>query len=211
MISRGKVQLIVAIALGVILAASFITGKESSSTLLRLYSLIVTIVMGLFVAYERYIWRWKWVRKISGVPLLAGTWRGSIISSFKREGKQIDPIPVAIYIAQTASTICVTLFTDESSSTSEKALLIKDIDGRQRLSWQYINTPRPTARNRSDIHHGASELYVGAQPGEGLAGSYFTDRSTHGEITLNEWSPKRYSGAATVHEAPGFTAPQPYA
>lgn len=212
MVSRGKIQVIVLVTLVVILVLSFVTSKLNTTTLFRSYSLAVTVVAGLFVSYERILWRWKPIRKVSGIPLLAGTWRGTLISSFKRDGKQIDPVLVAVTISQSASNIYVTLFTEESSSTSQQALLIKDADGRYRLSWQYTNTPRPAAReNASNIHHGASELFVGTQPGEGLNGSYFTDRDTHGEITFTEWSPKRYGRFAAANDATDFSEPNPFA
>lgn len=213
MVNKNVIQFIV----GVVAAVGFVLalttgGSLTSPMLLKMYSTSVTAVTMLLLLYERYVWRWKWVRKITGIPLLAGTWRGTLVSSFVRpDGAKVDPIPTTIYVTQTASNVTATLFTGESSSISEQANLKKEADGRWRLKWLYVNTPRPEVRDRSDVHYGASEVYVGTQEGDGLVGSYFTDRKTIGELILPEWSPRQYSNAASAQGGTDFKNINPYA
>jgi hypothetical protein len=213
MVNRTVVQFIVGVVAAVGFVLALLTGQSlASPVLLKLYSTSVTVVTLLLLAYERYIWRWKWVRKFTGIPLLAGTWRGILVSSYVRpDGTAVDPIPTAVYITQTASTVTTTLFTGESSSISEQASLKKEADGRWRLKWLYVNTPRPGVRDRSDVHYGAAELYVGTQEGDGLVGRYFTDRKTTGELTLSEWSPHQFSSAASAHSSDSFKSIKPCA
>jgi hypothetical protein len=213
MVNKNVIQFIIGVvaAVGLVLALST-GGSLTPPMLLKMYSISVTAVTILFLLYDRYVWRWKWVRKINGIPLLAGTWRGTLVSSYVRpDGAKVGPIPTAIYVTQTASTVTATLFTGESSSISEQADLRREADGRWRLKWLYVNTPRSGVRDRSDVHYGASELYVGSQEGDGLVGCYFTDRKTTGELTLLEWSPHQFSSAASAHSSDSFKPIKPCA
>jgi SMODS-associating 2TM, beta-strand rich effector domain len=191
---------------------AILTGQALSPTPLRLYSIGGTVVTFVLLAYERYIWRWKPVRWLTGAPLLAGTWRGTLISSYVRpDGSKVDPIPTVIRITQTASTLTVTLFTGESSSVSKAAELKRLSDGRWSLNWLYENTPRPSVRHRSERHCGAAEMSLGGRDGEELAGEYFTDRMTRGELHFGEWSPRQYGSAEAALQATDFIPATPFA
>ncbi|WP_425315447.1 hypothetical protein [Streptomyces viridochromogenes] len=176
--------------------------------ILSIGGLVATLVFSL---WERFIWQWKIVRYFTGVPLIAGTWRGEMVSQYVRpDATRVPPIPTVLYISQTASKVTVTLFTGESKSVSDRVKLIRDSDGIWQLSWQYVNTPRPEVRHRSEPHRGAAQVDIGSQPGEGLQGSYFTDRPTQGELHLGEWSPARYSSAERALASERFQDARPY-
>lgn len=165
----------------------------------------------LLLAYDRYLWRLPLMRKLTGVPLLAGTWRGTIVSTYSgSNGRQRQPILVAILITQTASTVSVSLFTNESTSTSTTTLLTRLKDRRWSLSWSYENTPCATVRDRSVRHCGRAEANVGIENGAILVADYFTDRHTSGEIKLVDWSPSRYGTLKSAFQATNFRRPQPF-
>lgn len=206
-----KVRIGIGIAALVWLGLALLAGQGFSQLPLRVYSIAGTLAALVFALWERFIWKWKPVRYMMGVPLIAGTWRGELLSSYVRtDGTSVPPIPAVIYVSQSASKWTVTLFTGESKSISEQAKLIHDPDGRWRLTWQYVNIPRPTVRDRSERHKGAAEVYIGSQPGEGLEGAYFTDRRTDGELRFPEWSSVRYSSADSAISAGGFGDAKPF-
>ncbi|WP_257034458.1 hypothetical protein [Streptomyces sp. 1222.2] len=206
-----KVRVGIGIAALVGLVLALLAGQGISEIPFRVFSIAGLVATLVFALWERFIWKWKLIRYFTGTPLIAGTWRGELISSYIRpDGAPVPPIPTALHISQTSSKVTVTLFTGESKSVSEHAKLIHDPDGRWRLSWQYVNTPRPGVRDRSERHRGAAEVYIGSQPGEGLEGSYFTDRQTDGELHLVEWSSARYGSAATALTGDGFRDARPY-
>ncbi|GAA2253393.1 hypothetical protein GCM10010232_47670 [Streptomyces amakusaensis] len=206
-----KARIGIGIAALVWLVLALLAGQGFSQVPLRIYAIAGTTAALAFALWERYIWKWKIVRYFTGVPLISGTWRGELVSSYVHpDGSNVPPIPTAIYVSQSASKWTVTLFTGESKSISEHANLIHDPDGRWRLSWQYVNTPRPGVRDRSERHKGAAEVYIGAQLGEGLEGAYFTDRRTDGELRFAEWSPVRYSSADSAFSADGFNHTSPF-
>jgi len=212
LVSRTTQQIIIGIVAVVWLVLALLTGQPLSPTPLKLYSVGGTVVAFVLLGYERYAWRWRVVRRFTGVPLLAGTWRGTLISShIKPDGTKVAPTPTVLRITQTASILTVTLFTGESTSVSKAVALKRLPDNRWSLSWFYENTPRPEVRHRSERHCGAAEVFLGGRDGEELTGEYFTDRMTRGELQLREWSAHSYGTAEAALKATEFGTPQPFA
>jgi hypothetical protein len=187
-------------------------GKPSLSVSSSVLSPLAILSIALLIlAYDRCLWRLPLVRRLTGVPLLAGTWRGTLVSTYScSDVRQRQPILVAMLITQTASTVTVSLFTNESMSTSTTALLTRLKDRRWSLSWSYENTPCATVRDRSVRHRGKAEANVGIENGAILGADYFTDRHTSGEIKLVDWSPSRYGTLKSAFQATNFRQPQPF-
>ena len=204
---RLRIQVIAGVTAAVGLLLVITSGKDGASTFLKAYSYAITISTLLFLAYDRRLWHFRWVRKLTGEPDLRGTWKGTLRSSYKRNGQAIAPIPFILRVTQTASSIKLTLFTGESTSVTEQARLAKDNDGRWKVSWTYSNAPRPAVRDRSDRHLGASEVFIAS---DGLEGSYYTDRLTRGELDLKEWSKTEFDSLQQAYGNPAsFGTPHP--
>lgn len=210
MVHATQIRIIVGIAAAIWFAIALFSESGGEWTALRTVSIAGTAITMLFLAYERWIWRWKAVRYFTGKPDLNGTWRGELHSDFERDGKRIDPIPTVVRIHQTNSQIVVTQFTGESTSLSELAELKKLSDGRYCALFTYTNTPRPGVRNRSDIHTGLCDLNISGDSNS-LSGGYFTSRKTTGDIWFTEWSKRKYGDAQSALEADTFTTPAPFA
>jgi hypothetical protein len=81
-------------------------------------------------------------------------------------------------------------------------------DGTYRVTGVYRNEPKLSVRERSPIHYGALVLDVLGDPAKDLAGHYWTDRSTRGELHSTG---RQVVVAASFEEARGFVwrAPAP--
>jgi len=120
-------------------------------------------------------------------PLIQGTWRGTLSSTWTNpETNQYPaPIPMILVVRQTFLTVSCTLFTAESESRSYSASIHIDEDsGEVRLVYSYTNRPRTTIRDRSPIHDGTVSLQILGNPPKELRGEYWTSRKTTGEINL---------------------------
>jgi hypothetical protein len=74
------------------------------------------------------------------------------------------------------------MITLESSSEFVSAEISRAGDGLYRVSGVYRNEPKLSVRDRSPIHYGAIVLDVQGDPVKSLAGYYWTDRNTRGEL-----------------------------
>jgi hypothetical protein len=206
--NRLRIQIVAGVTAAVGLAISLAYRSSSApSTALRAYAAGTSIAVFLFLVYERYVWHWPPVRRFTHKPDLNGTWMGELRSSYERDGKPIPPIPTILRIHQTNSSQQVTLFTGESASVTEQSQMVKEPDDRWRLSWTYSNKPRASVRHRSDCHLGTAEVTFGL--GDGLVGSYYTDRLTRGELSFPLHSKKLYSSVAGAEkDAASFSRPK---
>jgi SMODS-associating 2TM, beta-strand rich effector domain len=182
------------------------------SFVLRLYVVALSVAVLFSAAYRVFLWRWRLVREFTGMPLLDGTWRGTLLSSYADTvDEAATPIPVALLITQTWSSVVVTLFTAESSSVSRTAELVRLADRRWSLTWFYENIPRPSLRGRSERHRGMAEATISVEKNATvLLVEYFTDRLTAGEMRLVEWSPSRYGTHDSAFQATNFYTPRPF-
>jgi len=178
------VKLTAAVVIAIFAVSSWVTSGEFDLTWLRFFSAAVLIVTLLLTAYDLWLWRIPLVQKLPGVPRnVRGTWKGEIASMWvdAAAGRQVGPIDAFLVVRQTSSMVSVRLFTHESSSSSTLAR-VAEPDGSPVLDYLYLNRPRTRVRDRSPMHHGSVALEVSGRPAHRLAGRYWTDRSSKGEM-----------------------------
>jgi hypothetical protein len=208
-----QTRIAIGIAAGVWFIIAILTNQGLSTVALKTVSIAASIVTVTFLLYDRFIWKLAPMRAITGKPVVAGTWRGTLQSDYVHPGESNPrpPIPIAVRIAQTDSAVFVTLFTAESESITEQGRIAKEADGRWRMNWLYVNKPRPSVHHRSSIHEGVCGLYLSGQHGESLTGQYFTSRKTSGELRLAEWSKHGYGDVSSAMTGTDFGEARPFA
>lgn len=178
------VKLTAAVVIAMVSVSSWVTSGKTDLVWLRFFSGAVLVSTLLLTAYDLWLWRIPVVQRLPGVPRsVRGTWRGTVSSMWvnpdTRQG--IDPVDAYLVVRQTSTTVTVRLVTKESSSSSSLAR-VAEIDGCAVLDYLYLNRPRTAVRDRSPIHHGSVALEVSGTPAHRLAGRYWTDRDTKGEM-----------------------------
>lgn len=181
-----------AFVLIVILAAtSWINSGALDLTAAKYLSATVLIATVLFALWDLLLWRSRWAQLIPNVPLcVRGTWKGTLESSWEDSaGQRIAPKEAYLVVRQTSDQINVTLLTNESRSESSLAAVSKS-EGQSILHYLFFNKPKMKHESISRMHHGSTMLDISGKPARRLAGRYWTDRDTRGELDLDRRSPK---------------------
>ncbi len=149
---------------------------------------IYPINAGLFyflghLAFNKYIWRRKFVQTILGVPDLNGEWACKGVTK-DNDGNVIYEWDANVTISQTWEKIRVYLTTGQSSSRSKSASLVKEPGRGYVLMYSYQNEPRigePELRS----HVGYCELLLDEDL-KTAEGDYFNNkgRVTFGRMKL---------------------------
>jgi len=154
------------------------------SNAIKHISTTISINIVLWTIFIKWAWKFKifypWLVQ---VPNLSGKWEGFLKSNW--DGGKLDPIPTEVTITQSFLHIQIKIKTRESKSNSVGASF--DIDeerGIQQLFYSYVNTPKQSVRNRSEIHYGTTLLHFEGFEVDTLEGEYWTSRETTGEIEL---------------------------
>ena len=136
----------------------------------------------LYYVFDRFIWKWRLLRKIGlvTVPDLNGQWSGTINSSYKPDAQdyQID-----VFITQQWSKILIRLKTEKSHSKSIVASFLTDDPSSPELVYVYDNDPVAMTPESMHSHGGTAKLRI---TDSGLQGQYYTGqgRKTIGDISL---------------------------
>lgn len=160
-------------------------GVAVSGVWFRPFSTVVGVVLLLLVVFDLWAWR---LRMLQGWfvprPDVRGTWRVELRSEWKDPATNQVVAPIAAYLVvrQTYSMLSLRILTTESSSELVAAEICKASDGTYRLAGVYRNEPKLSVRERSPIHYGAIVLDIQGEPVKELAGYYWTDRNTRGEL-----------------------------
>jgi hypothetical protein len=133
-------------------------------------------VVILLLAFDRWMWSWPLLSRLSGRPILGGTWKTELRTTF--QDRQDEIIECYIVIRQTYSTIAVSMLFDRSTSHSRSAELSKE--GRWVLYYVYRSDKSALEPITNPPSRGAVELTVAISPQTHLEGDYWTDQSTKG-------------------------------
>ena len=166
----------------------WLTGGKLEEQWLRFYGAAVFIAVLILGLWEQYLWHLPPFQRLKGVSRdLRGTWKGTLTSFWKSPETGVSPPPKPAYlvIRQTATSVSVTQFTDESRSSSSLGKVTKD-DAGISLVYMYLNRPDNSVEHRSRMHHGSTALNSTGLPATRLKGHYWTDRDSRGELDFKQ-------------------------
>ena len=147
-------------------------------------STTITINIILWLIFIKWAWKWRiFYPWLVPFPNLSGNWKGTVLSNWQGQTQQEKPIEISI--TQTFFNIQVRMKTDESRSYSVGASFDIDQDrGQQQLFYSYMNTPKASVREKSEMHYGSTVLNFEGFKVSKMEGDYWTSRETTGEIKL---------------------------
>jgi hypothetical protein len=198
---RAQVFSIIALAVLVWVCSLWVYGTAVDWAMLKPFGTTVTVVTLLSLFFERVAWKWPLINGyLVRRPVLDGTWRTDLLSSFRdEEGNRVRKT-VFIVVQQTLLTMSLRMYTDKARSFSiAESIRQSNIDDLFEVAVVYQNVPNIAyrqGRDDSQIHFGALHLTdVPAKP-KTAAGPYWTDRNTNGELTLLQRKKVRISSYA---------------
>jgi hypothetical protein len=183
MISRSRVQVIVALVILVFAVGIWGSGDMPKLKWLRFYSVAVIVVLLAFAVWDKWLWRLPFLQQVASVPRdIRGTWKGDL-NSFWKDETGFSPPRKTVYLVvrQSASGVSVVLLTDESRSVSSLATVSSD-GVTASLDYMYLNRPDSRLEERSRIHHGSASFDIIGVPVTRLRGRYWTNRDSRGEL-----------------------------
>lgn len=204
MLTRNQLTTIILIAAllwGALLVAE---GVAVSLTWLKPISFVVGALMALLSAFNLWLWRFSFFRGwLVKRPVLAGTWRASIRTTWVDPTIGTTPGPIAgfMVIRQTYADLRMRLVTAESSSVVLSADVTRAEDGLFTICGVYRNDPRMVVRAKSAIHYGAIVLAVAGDPPTSLRGHYWTDRRSAGDIALDDRLTRTFDDYGSAEKA----------
>jgi hypothetical protein len=181
---RSTIQVVAAIVILVLTGGIWVTGGGLQYQSLRFYSAAVFLATLALGTWDRYVWHLKVIQRLKLVPRdLRGTWSGTLTSFWEDpETKTTGPAkPAYLVVRQTATTVAVAMFTEESRSSSSLGE-VTTVNGQTTLDYIYLNRPDSHLEHKSRMHRGSVALDVSGIPAARLRGRYWTDRDSRGEL-----------------------------
>jgi hypothetical protein len=151
----------------------------------------LAVILILVSGFERWGWRWRRLHpRPIGTPVIRGTWRGLMESSYiDPDTRQTQP-PKIVYLAirQTLTTVWVRLLSNESASIQVVGSVKRDPASEDwLLSYTYQNTPKLLLRSHSAEHRGGTFLTIYGEPPRRIEGEYWTSRDTKGTVAMDTY------------------------
>ena len=180
---QNRLRILVYLGGAVLILAGFLTdGPEVAGITFGRLGIVSTVLVAILWVFNRWLWRLPPIVKLLRTgPVLRGTWKGELVSTYDKKHR-----PIYLAIRQTFTEIEVRMLTEESTSETSSSQLLRRPEGLAILEYAYSNIPRATVRDRSEVHFGAARLECTGQLPTRIAGTYWTDRRTTGEMTLSQ-------------------------
>ncbi|TAJ20334.1 MAG: hypothetical protein EPO65_04065 [Dehalococcoidia bacterium] len=165
-------------AIAVLVSTWWKTGETDIDAARQVLSVSGVVIL-LILAFDSFAWRWPLIRLLSRVPVLHGTWKAALRTSYP--GRADELIECYLVVRQTYSTIRVDLLTDRARSRFVSGALVREPGA---IVLNYIFRYEADALNTegNPPSKGAADLTVGQRPALHMSGDYWMERGTKGTI-----------------------------
>lgn len=188
MLSAGRIRSTIVVAALIWAGLLLAQGADIDGTYVRPLGVVMSLTIVALGLYDRWLWKLGPLHRLQKQPILHGTWKGSLQTTWQNpeSGEVPGPIEVYMVVRQTCSSIAFSMCTAESRSRSVSAALDDSESGAWVLSGTYINTPQMLLQDRSRVHRGSAVLEVHQGSTIIIEGCYWTDRDSKGSLRFTE-------------------------
>jgi hypothetical protein len=156
-----------------------------------------TVVVYMLVAYDRRLWRAPGLRRLTTRPVLNGTWRAVLRTTFADRAE--EEIECYLVIRESYSRVRVSVLFDRSQSHSLSADISLE-DGQCVLFYLFRTEARTLHRDGNPPRRGGAALVVARQPHVHLEGDYWTEGETRGSIATTGRSDVLYETFSSAQQ-----------
>lgn len=159
-------------------------------------SIVLTpgIIFGIYYyLFENFIWKWRYINKLIGIPNINGKYKGTLESSFRIEGsnEKTPPMKMILTVKQNFDKIKFTCEFPDTPSASESSMgaLMLFEDNMAKFIFAYTNQSTDIFIE-NDQHNGMNTLIFDLSNGS-VRGTYFNGRGkkpNKGKMTLDKIS-----------------------
>lgn len=162
----------------------------------------------LWLVYDKHGWHLSFRSfRLSKIPDIRGTWKVTVVSSYKDGNRENIQSEGVAYIRQTWTKISIRLEFEDSTSFSTMASINSEDSSDYGLNYEYLNEPDPHGIATMQIHRGTVHLRL-SPTRKALKGDYYTGRGRMnlGSLSLNFLSRRLMSYEEAMSNTPDAQA-----
>lgn len=171
----------ITIALAALVSGAIVlsTGGRVDISLAKAVATASTVVILLLLAFDRWLWRWPGIRRLHATPVIRGTWKTELRTTY--EDRKDELIEGYLAIDQTYSSIRARMLFDRSRSSPMTGDLVRE-NGRVVLYYVFRTDKHALEPATNRPSRGAADLTVGMKPTPHLEGDYWMEVGTRGSL-----------------------------
>jgi hypothetical protein len=177
--TRNWTQIVIALAAVVSAVIVLATGGMIDMKVAKAVAPASTAVILFLLAFDRWVWRWPGFRRLHKRPIIHGTWKAELRTSYK--AREDEAIECYLVIDQTYSRICARMLFDRSRSSSMSGDLVRE-NGRCVLYYVFRSEKHALEPATNPPNRGAADLTVAMHPMPHLEGDYWMEVGTKGRV-----------------------------
>jgi hypothetical protein len=186
-------RVVIALAAGLWVLIVFVSARPLEWWWAKPLGLVAALVVWILLAYDRWIWKWPGIRRLTKRPVLHGTWQAELKTD--HPAREHETIESYVVIDQTYSRLCVRMLFDRSESQSMNGDIAYE-NGRCTLYYVFRSEKRALEREGNPPSRGGAELRIVRTPELRLEGDYWTEEKTRGQVATLGRSPVTYDSFA---------------
>jgi hypothetical protein len=172
-------RVVIALAAAAWALILFVGGSDLDAAWMRPLGVASSAVVLLLLAFDRWVWRCPLVRRVVRHPVLRGTWKTELRSTY--DGRAGEVIEAYLVIRQSLSKLSAMMLFDRSQSLSMSADLVCD-DDRWTLYYLFRSEKHALEPPDNPPARGAAHVTVARAPRLHLEGDYWMEHGTRGRI-----------------------------